>query len=180
MGSKISNTTLWAVIIWVWYADHEDGPEGDVMSTNHSCMNKLMKENSWHYQTSTSVGSGDKLSSKNMDITEIRSLTSTEGPIITSSHRSWRWKESTSSINPQSDIPSEEHLKILFRILSIKITSLIHTRDWSIYAWTSVHTSWVRNTEECRGFRQFAFRIGGARLNPQLGWSILFPSTRDH
>jgi len=51
-------------------------------------------------------------------MTEIRSPTWTEEPIIKSSHCPRRWKQPSSSHNPQSDITSEEHLKILLRILS--------------------------------------------------------------
>jgi hypothetical protein len=54
------------------------------------------------------------------------------------SGRPRRLKESSSSSNPQSDITSEEHLKILLRILPkqlFKITSLIHLSEFQIYVY---------------------------------------------
>jgi hypothetical protein len=111
---------LWAVIICVWYHDHEDGLIGDVTSKNHSCMKTITMGNSWHHQWSTSVVSGDKLSSKNGVMTEIERQPWPEEPIIKSSHRPRRWEEPSSSSNAHSDITSEEHLKILLRILSIQ------------------------------------------------------------
>ena len=48
--------------------------------------------------------------------------------IIKSSHRPRRWKEPSSSSNPQSDITSEEHLQILLGILSIPLQLRLYSR----------------------------------------------------
>jgi len=176
----MSNTRFWAVIICIWYHDHEDGTEGDVLSRNHSWLNTITKGTSWHCQRCTAQVSGDKLSSKEIVITEIRSLTRTEGAMIKSSHCSRWWKEPGSNSNPLSDITSEEHLKISLRIESSKITSLIYTRDWSVYARTQVDTSRVRTAQECRGFRQFAFRIGQVQVNPHIHYGFSLLSTWEY
>jgi hypothetical protein len=46
-------------------------PEGDAMSENHSCMNTITKDNSWHYQWNKPVVSGEMLSSNNGVMTDI-------------------------------------------------------------------------------------------------------------
>jgi len=51
-----------------------------------------------------------------------------EATIIKSSHCPRRGKEPSSSSNPQSDITSEEHLKILLRILSIPLQLSLYSR----------------------------------------------------
>ena len=76
---------------------------------------------------------------------------------------------------------TEDDLKILLRILSIylpNITSLIHTRDWALYAWTSLYTCRIRTAEESREFRQIDFRIGRAAFNPHLRCGLAFLSER--
>ena len=51
------------------------------------------------------------------------------------SHCPRQWEEPSACSNPLSDITSEEHLKILLRILytNFKITSLIHLWEYTIY-----------------------------------------------
>jgi len=60
------------------------------------------------------------------------------------------------------------------------ITSLIHTRDWVLYAWTSILTSRVHTAEDCQESQQFAFRIGRAPVNPHLDCGFLFLSTQEY
>jgi len=171
MGSKMSNTRLWAVIICVWYHDHEDGPIGDVTSKNHSYMNTITKGNSWQYRWSTLVDSGDKLASKNGIMTEIQRQAWPEEPIIKSSHRPRQWKEPSSCSNPQSDITSEEHLKISLRILSTllsKITSLIHLSEYTLYVFVETHMFSVRTSTGRRNFRRSYYVLQRAGLNPHL------------
>jgi hypothetical protein len=43
MEIKMSNMKLWVVIICFGYQNHEDGPPGEVLSENHSCMNMVTK-----------------------------------------------------------------------------------------------------------------------------------------
>jgi len=80
-----------------------------------------------------------------------------------------------SAVNSQN---TEDDLKILLRILSIlysKITSLINTRDWALYAWTSLHTCRVCTATESQVFQQSSFPIGKGPFNPHLlgGFSCL-------
>jgi hypothetical protein len=49
-----------------------------------------------------------------------------------------------------------------------------------LYAWTSVYTSRVRTATESREFREIAFRVGRAPVNPHLGCGVIFLSTRRH
>jgi len=63
-------------------------------------------------------------------------------------------------------------LKYYLQFYLFKITSLNDTRDWALYAWTSLYSSWVRNVEGCRKFRQLAFRIARAPFNPQLWFNF--------
>jgi hypothetical protein len=62
-----------------------------------------------------------------------------------------------------------------FEFYLFTITSLIHTWDWALNAWTSVHTSRDRTLEGSREFRQLGFWIGGAPFNWPLccGFSFL-------
>jgi len=175
MGSKMSNMRLWAVIICGWYHDHGDDPIRD----NHSCMNTITKGNSWHYQWSTPVVSGDKLSNNNGVMTENQSQTWTEDPIIKSSHCPRQWKESSSSSNPQSDITSEEHLKILLRILStFKITSLFSLREFALYEFVETNTFSVRTTEGRRTFQRSHTVLQRAGFNPHLPRAFILSDYR--
>ena len=102
-------------------------------------MNTITKGNSWDYQRGTSVAPEDKLWSNNGVMTESRRQALPEAPIIKSSHCLRRWREPSSSSNPQSDITSEEHLKILLRILS---TTSSRWLLYSIFVNTPCMCSW--------------------------------------
>ena len=93
-----------------------------------------------------------------------------------------------SAVNIQN---TEDDLKILLRILSINtftITSLIHLRDYTSYAWTQVDTISVRTPEERQTFRRSYCSTGRARFNPHLPCGVAFchqyqyrlPSTSIH
>jgi len=76
---------------------------------------------------------------------------------------------------------TEDDLKILLRILSIiTITSLIHIRDYPLYAWTQVHTIRVHTATSCRDFWQSALQFGRAPFNPHLPSGFKFLRTRWH
>jgi len=70
-------------------------------------------------------------------MTENRSQTWTEKPIIQGSHCPWQCEEPSCSSNPQSDITSEEHLTILLRFLSTIPNCLVISTLW-------IRTRWVR------------------------------------
>jgi hypothetical protein len=81
-------------------------------------------------------------------------------------------KEPSSSSNPQSDITSEEHLKILLRILSthFTITSLLLRRDFQIY----VYLESIEETHGTRSSRPTIRRsVSFLRGDQEQLWSIL-------
>lgn len=101
-------------------------------------MNKITIWNSWYYRWSTLVDSWYKLSSKHGVMLEIQSQAWTEEPIIKSWHHLQWWKEPSWSHNPQSDTASEEHLKIVFRIL----TTFTKLLPYSLFVITHFMSSW--------------------------------------
>ena len=134
-------------------------------------MNTITWGNSWHYRRSTSVASEDKLSSNNCVMTEIRRQAWPEVPIIKSSRCPRRWKEQSSSSNPQSDITSEEHLKILFRILSTKtfpITSLNHLHEYALYVFVETNCLSICTPTTRQNYRRPNFILQRAGFNPHL------------
>ena len=87
------------------------------------------------------------------------------------SHFPQQWKEPSSSSNPQSDSTSEEHLKILLRILSTKslnITSLFHLREYCIYVFHQTETVSIRTQSGRRNYRQSNTILQRAASNPHL------------
>jgi hypothetical protein len=82
-----------------------------------------------------------------------------------------------STVNSQN---TEDDLKILLRILSITITSLIHLRDQAVYVWTTLDTIRIRSAEECRVIRRFNYSIGRSTFNPHLPIGFSFLSTQRH
>ena len=134
-------------------------------------MNTITWGNSWHYRRSTSVVPKDKLSSNNGVMMESRRQAWPEAPIIKSSRRPRRWKEPSSSSNPQSDITSEEHLKILLRILSTKtftITSSNHLREYALYVFVETNCFSIRTPTSRRNYRRRNFILQRAGFNPHL------------
>jgi len=132
-------------------------------------MNTITWGNSWHYRRSTSVVPEDKLSSNNGVITESQRQAWPEAPIIKSSRRPRRWKEPSSSNKPQSDITSEEHLKILLKILSTKtftITSLNHLREFALYVFVETNCFWIRTPMSRRNYRRRNLILQRAGFNP--------------
>ena len=86
-----------------------------------------------------------------------------------------RDKGKEASCEKHSTQSTEDDLKILFRIISIiTITSLIHIRDYPLYAWTQIHTIRVHNATSCRDFRQSSLQFGRAPLNPHLPSGFTF------
>jgi len=118
MGSRMSNKRLWAVIICVWYHDHENGLVGDVTSENHSWMNTITKGNLWHYHRSTPVVPEISYQAIMVSWRQNWRQAWPEEPIMKSSHCPRQCNEPSSSSNPQLDITSKEHLKIVSTILS--------------------------------------------------------------
>ena len=145
MESKMSNTTLWAVIICVSDHDHEDGLVGALRSQTRSCMNTISKGNSWHYQWSTPVVSGDMCSINNGFMTESWRQVWPEDQTIKTSHCPRQWKEQSTSSNPQSDMTSEEHLKILLRIRSSIHELLLYVLSVNMHCMSS----WWRPHSQC-------------------------------
>jgi hypothetical protein len=131
-------------------------------------MNTITKGISWQYQWGTQVVLGDKLSSKNGVMTEYRRQAWPEELIIKSSHRPRRWKEPSSSSNPQSDITSEEHLKILLRIVSTTITSLFSLREYALHEWEQIDYFSIRTSTTCRNYRRSHIVLQRAGFNPHL------------
>ena len=83
-------------------------------------------------------------------------------------------EEPSSSSNPQSDITSEEHLKILLRILSyktnFKITSLLPTSEYQIY----VYLESIEETYGPRSSRPTVRRVVSlVRGNQEYLWATL-------
>jgi len=58
------------------------------------------------------------------------------------------------------------------------ISSLIHLRDYPLYAWAQVYTIRVHTTTSCRDFRQSSLQFGRAPFNPHLPHSVPFLSFR--
>jgi hypothetical protein len=143
-------------------------------------MNTITKVNSWHYQWSTPVASGDKLSSNYGVMTANWRQAWPEEPIIKSSHRPRRWKEPSSSSNPHSDIISEEHLKILLTILSIQ------NYFFNPHLWLGFRCLDISIPKPSTHFRRLSrvsaicFRIGRARFNPHLRWGFRVLLTREY
>jgi hypothetical protein len=71
-------------------------------------------------------------------------------------------------------------LKHYLEFYLFKITSLLHTGDWVIYAWTLIFTGRVSTPESCREFQHLAFQIGIAPINTHLHCSCSFLSTREY
>jgi hypothetical protein len=80
-------------------------------------------------------------------------------------------KRPSSSSNPQSDITSEEHLKILLRILSTKtiiIASIFHLREYALYEWERIDFISVRTPTARRNYRRGDIIPQHAGFNPHL------------
>jgi len=89
-----------------------------------------------------------------------------------------KWRRSIHKISVQRT--PKTIIKYYLEFYLFKITSLIHTQDWAVYACTSIYSSPVRVAEDYREFRQFAFRIGRAPFNPHLLCGFSFLSTRQY
>ena len=116
-------------------------------------------------------------------MTESRRQAWPEAPIIKSSHRPRRWKEPSSSSNPQSDITSEEHLKILLRILSTKtftIASLNHLREYALYVFVETNCFSIRTPTSRRNYRRRHYILQRAGFNPHLPASLILSNYQQH
>jgi len=86
-----------------------------------------------------------------------------------------------STVNSQN---TEDNLKILLRILSIKklsiISTLIHLRDQAVYVWTTFDTIRIRSATSSQVIRKFAYSIGRSTFNPHLPNGFSFLSTREY
>jgi len=94
-----------------------------------------------------------------------------------------RRKKGEASREKHSTQSTEDDLKILLRILSIStyiISSLINTRDWAFYVWTSLHTCRVRTSTDCRVLRQSSLSVGKGPFNPHLPGGFTFLRTREY
>ena len=83
-----------------------------------------------------------------------------------------QWEEPSSSSNPQSDITSEEHLKILLRFLhkNFTISSLLPTSEFILY----VYIETIEETHGTRSSRPTVRRVVSLlRGNQEYFWSIL-------
>jgi len=89
-----------------------------------------------------------------------------------------QWEEQA-----QAAIPSQhsEHRRqsqniiqnSIYETLS-KITSLIHLRDYALYAWAQGDTIPVCTPEECRTFGQLYCSTGRASFNPDIAHGVAF------
>jgi len=87
------------------------------------------------------------------------------------SHCPRQWEEQSSSSNPQSVITSEEHLEILLRILSTKnfnITSLLHLREYSLYAFVQVDTVSLHTQTGCQNYWRSNTILQCSAFHPHL------------
>jgi len=83
--------------------------------------------------------------------------------------------------NEGGEQPTQKHRRQSENIIKnaiyslFKITSLINTRDWVLYSWTSLYTCPVCTATKSRVFRQSSFSIGRAPVNPYVpgGFSFL-------
>ena len=83
-----------------------------------------------------------------------------------------QWEEPSSSSNPQSDITSEEHLKILLRFLhkNFTISSLLPISEFILY----VYIETIEETHGTRSSRPTIRRVVSLlRGNQEYFWSIL-------
>ena len=77
---------------------------------------------------------------------------------------------------------TEDDLEILSRILSIFTiinSSLINTRDWAFYVWTSLHTCRVHTAPDSQIFGQFTLSVRRGPFNPHLLADFTFLPTRE-
>jgi len=65
-------------------------------------------------------------------------------------------------------------LRILSKITTFTITSLIHLRDNALYAWTQVDTISIHTPEEHRTLRRFYCSTALASFNPHLPCGLAF------
>ena len=98
-----------------------------------------------------------------------------EKRIVTSSHCPRRWEQPCSSSNPQSDITSDKHFKILLRILSnySKITSLLHLREYALYEFVETNTFSIHTPEGRRNCRRSNLIVQQAWFIPHLPRSFI-------
>jgi hypothetical protein len=125
------------------------------------------------------------VAAKTEDTSEIRYQAKLSG-LVVSSGQTWasektikysgrprRLKEPSSSSNPQSDITSEEHLKILLRILpktTFTITSLLHTSEFQMY----IYLETIKETYGPRSPRPHIRRtVSLVRGNEEYLWAAL-------
>jgi len=77
---------------------------------------------------------------------------------------------------------TKDDLEILSRILSIFTiinSSLINTRDWAFYVWTSLHTCRVHTAPDSQIFRQSTLSVRRGPFNPHLLGDFTFLPTRE-
>ena len=88
------------------------------------------------------------------------------------SHCPREWEEPSSSSNPQSDITSEEHIKILLRFLSKPITttiaSLLFSCEYAWYVFEQTDTISICISRGRQKFRITPFHLQPAGLNVDL------------
>jgi len=80
---------------------------------------------------------------------------------------------------------TEDDLKILLRILSIKTfpitsTALIHCRDYALYAWSQIYTIQVRTATSSQTLWQPSLQFGRASFNPHLPSGFTFLRTQEY
>jgi len=124
---------------------------------------------SWQYRWGTPFALGDKLSSNNGVMMDVRRWAWPQAPIIKSSHCPQRWKKPSSSSNPLSDITIQEHVKILLRILStLQITLQFLLREYALYEFVETNTFSVRTLEGCLNLPQSHYILQWAWFHQQL------------
>jgi len=125
MRNKMSKLKLWAVILCIWYHDHEDGPTGECNLSNplkheHNDHRELIALSMRHLGCSwTAATKPTWCHSENVKDRL------TWGSFYKELTLFWQWEEPSSGSNSQSDTTSEEHLKMLSGILSINLSKLL-------------------------------------------------------
>jgi len=93
----------------------------------------------------------------------------------------WQWEEPCSSSNPQSDITSEEHLKISLRFLStntFKISCIFHLREYALNVFKqpdAISTCTSRGHQNFRRYCVLLKRAGYNRHVPAHIILVLYP-----
>ena len=88
-----------------------------------------------------------------------------------------QWEEHAQAAIHSQHRSTEDDRKILLRILSIKnfiISSLIHLRDYALFAWTQVDTISVCTTEASQTFQRTYCSSGRASFNPHILSGLAF------